>query len=177
MGSRTQHPAVISGNPIRPPEQVISQTRIPSATLPSKRGERSRSQLWAFVYIAVRRMLEPLILRGLYELAMGGTAVGTGLNAPPGFASDVAGRIAELTGQPFTTAPNKSAAQGGLDAMVAASARLRALAVPLMKIANDIRWLTSAPRCGISELDLPANEPGSSIMPGKVNRRPSARPW
>jgi fumarate hydratase class II len=81
----------------------------------------------------------------------------------------VAGRIAELTGQPFTTAPNKFAAQGGLDAMVAASAGLRALAVPLMKIANDIRWLASGPRCGISELVLPANEPGSSIMPGKVN--------
>jgi fumarate hydratase, class II len=108
-------------------------------------------------------------LGGLYELAMGGTAVGTGLNAPPGFAADVAGRIAELTDQPFTTAPNKFAAQGGLDAMVAASAGLRALAVPLMKIANDIRWLASGPRCGISELVLPANEPGSSIMPGKVN--------
>jgi fumarate hydratase, class II len=108
-------------------------------------------------------------LGGLYELAMGGTAVGTGLNAPPGFAADAAGRIAQLTGQPFTTAPNKFAAQGGLDAMVAASAGLRALAVPLMKIANDIRWLASGPRCGISELVLPANEPGSSIMPGKVN--------
>ena len=82
-------------------------------------------------------------LGGLYELAMGGTAVGTGLNAPPGFAADVAGSIAELTGQPFTTAPNKFAAQGALDAMVAASAGLRAVAVPLMKIANDIRWLAS----------------------------------
>jgi fumarate hydratase class II len=100
---------------------------------------------------------------------MGGTAVGTGLNAPPGFDAEAAGRIAELTGQPFTTAPNKFAAQGGLDAMVAASAGLRALAVPLMKIVNDIRWLASGPRCGISELVLPANEPGSSIMPGKVN--------
>jgi fumarate hydratase, class II len=108
-------------------------------------------------------------LGGLYELAMGGTAVGTGLNAPPGFAAEAAGRIAELTGQPFTTAPSKFAAQGGLDAMVAASAGLRALAVPLMKIANDIRWLASGPRCGISELIVPANEPGSSIMPGKVN--------
>jgi fumarate hydratase class II len=105
----------------------------------------------------------------LYELAMGGTAVGTGLNAPPGFAADAAGRIAELTGQPFTTAANKFAAQGGLDAMVAASAGLRALAVPLMKIANDIRWLASGPRCGIGELIVPPNEPGSSIMPGKVN--------
>ena len=107
-------------------------------------------------------------LGGLYELAMGGTAVGTGLNTPPGFAADAAGRIAKLTGQPFTTAPNKFAAQGGLDAMVAASPGLRALAVPLMKIAKDIRWLASGPLCGISELIVPANEPGSSIMPGKT---------
>jgi fumarate hydratase, class II len=108
-------------------------------------------------------------LPDLYELAMGGTAVGTGLNAPPGFAVEVAQLIAELTGHPFVTAPNKFAALGGLDAMVGASAGLRALAVPLMKIANDIRWLASGPRCGIGELVLPANEPGSSIMPGKVN--------
>ena len=108
-------------------------------------------------------------MSGLYELAMGGTAVGTGLNAPPGFDVEVAAEIAELTGQPFVTAKNKFAAQGGLDAMVGASAGLRALAVPLMKIANDIRWLASGPRCGFGELILPANEPGSSIMPGKVN--------
>ncbi|WP_445527545.1 class II fumarate hydratase [Streptomyces cyslabdanicus] len=107
--------------------------------------------------------------RGLYELAMGGTAVGTGLNAPPGFGEQVAAEIASATGLPFTTAENKFAAQGGLDAMVGASAGLRALAVPLMKIANDIRWLASGPRCGLAELNLPANEPGSSIMPGKVN--------
>lgn len=106
---------------------------------------------------------------GLYELAMGGTAVGTGLNAPPGFGEQVAAEIATATGRPFTTARNKFAAQGGLDAMVGASAGLRALAVPLMKIANDIRWLASGPRCGLDELILPANEPGSSIMPGKVN--------
>jgi fumarate hydratase, class II len=106
---------------------------------------------------------------GLYELAAGGTAVGTGLNAPAGFGEAIAVEIADLTGQPFCTAANKFAAQGGLDAMVGASAGLRALAVPLMKIANDIRWLASGPRCGISELILPANEPGSSIMPGKVN--------
>ena len=109
------------------------------------------------------------VLPGLFELAMGGTAVGTGLNAPDGFAQAAAARIAELTGRPFITAPNKFAAQGALDAMVAASGGLRALAVPLMKIANDIRWLASGPRCGIGELVLPANEPGSSIMPGKVN--------
>jgi fumarate hydratase class II len=108
-------------------------------------------------------------LGGLYEIAMGGTAVGTGLNAPPGFAADVAAELAQLTGKPITTAVNKFAAQGGLDAMVAASGGLRALAVPLMKIANDIRWLASGPRCGIGELVVPANEPGSSIMPGKVN--------
>ncbi|MEU6769720.1 class II fumarate hydratase [Streptomyces sp. NPDC046759] len=106
---------------------------------------------------------------GLYELAMGGTAVGTGLNAPPGFGEQVAAEIADATGHPFTTARNKFAAQGGLDAMAGASAGLRALAVPLMKIANDIRWLASGPRCGLDELILPANEPGSSIMPGKVN--------
>lgn len=106
---------------------------------------------------------------GLYELAAGGTAVGTGLNAPAGFAEQVAEQIAEQTGYPFVTAANKFAAQGGLDAMVGAAAGLRALAVPLMKIANDIRWLASGPRCGLSELILPDNEPGSSIMPGKVN--------
>jgi len=106
---------------------------------------------------------------GLLELAAGGTAVGTGLNAPPGFGEQVAAEIAKQTGYPFRTAVNKFAAQGGLDAIVSASAGLRGLAVCLMKIANDIRWLASGPRCGISELILPANEPGSSIMPGKVN--------
>ena len=106
---------------------------------------------------------------GLHELAAGGTAVGTGLNAPPGFGEQIAAKIAELTSHPFRTADNKFAAQGSLDAIVGASAGLRALAVPLMKIANDIRWLASGPRCGIGELILPANEPGSSIMPGKVN--------
>jgi fumarate hydratase, class II len=106
---------------------------------------------------------------GLYELAAGGTAVGTGLNAPAGFAEQIAAEIAAQTGFPFVTAANKFAAQAGLDALVGASAGLRALAVPLMKIANDIRWLASGPRCGLGELILPANEPGSSIMPGKVN--------
>ena len=108
-------------------------------------------------------------LDGLYELAMGGTAVGTGLNAPENFDVQAAAKIAELTGYPFRTAENKFAAQGGLDALVAASAGLRAVAVPMMKIANDIRWLASGPRCGLGELVLPANEPGSSIMPGKIN--------
>jgi fumarate hydratase class II len=105
----------------------------------------------------------------LYELAAGGTAVGTGLNAPPGFGADVAMRIAASTGYPFVTAPNKFAALAGSDAVAAASAGLRGLAVPLAKIANDVRWLGSGPRAGLGELILPANEPGSSIMPGKVN--------
>ncbi|CAN5193551.1 class II fumarate hydratase [soil metagenome] len=106
---------------------------------------------------------------GLLELAVGGTAVGTGLNAPAGFSADVAAELAELTGVPYVTAPNKFAALGSLDPMVRAHAALRGLAVALMKIANDMRWLASGPRCGLGELLLPANEPGSSIMPGKVN--------
>lgn len=108
-------------------------------------------------------------LPGLYELAAGGTAVGTGLNAPPGFAERFASELAELTGQPFVTAPNKFAALAGAEAMVAASAGLRGVAAPLLKIANDIRFLGSGPRNGLGELRLPENEPGSSIMPGKVN--------
>jgi fumarate hydratase class II len=107
--------------------------------------------------------------RGLFELAAGGTAVGTGLNAPPNFSLEIAAEIASLTGRPFVTAPNKFAALGSLDAMVAAMAAVRGLAVALMKIANDMRWLASGPRCGFGELLLPENEPGSSIMPGKVN--------
>jgi fumarate hydratase class II len=106
---------------------------------------------------------------GLYELAAGGTAVGTGITAPSGFSEAIAARIAALTGKPFITAPNKFAAQGSLDAMTRASAALRGLAIALMKIANDMRWLASGPRCGLGELLLPDNEPGSSIMPGKVN--------
>ena len=108
-------------------------------------------------------------LPGLHRLAIGGTAVGTGINTPPGFGEEVAEQIAKLTGHPFISAPNKFAAQGSLDAMVAASAALRALAVGLMKVANDLRWLASGPRAGLHELVLPSNEPGSSIMPGKVN--------
>ena len=108
-------------------------------------------------------------LHSLYRLAIGGTAVGTGINASPDFGEKVAAEISKLTGHPFITAPNKFAAQGSLDAMVVASAALRALAVALMKIANDLRWLGSGPRAGLHELILPSNEPGSSIMPGKVN--------
>src|SRR3981081_2106670 len=106
---------------------------------------------------------------GLFEVSAGRTGVGPGLNAPPNFSQEIAAKIAELTGHPFVTAPNKFAAQGSLDAIVAAMAALRGLAVALMKIANDMRWLSSGPRCGLGELLLPENEPGSSIMPGKVN--------
>ena len=108
-------------------------------------------------------------LTGLYELALGGTAVGTGLNTHPEFADRVASSIAEKTGLPFVSAQNKFAQLAAHDAVVAASGTLNTLAVSLMKIANDIRWLGSGPRCGLGELSLPANEPGSSIMPGKVN--------
>jgi fumarate hydratase, class II len=110
-----------------------------------------------------------LVLPGLYELAIGGTAVGTGLNAPPGFAEQCAAKIAELTGLPFVSARNKFAALASHDAVVFASGAVKTLAVSLMKIANDIRWLASGPRAGLGELILPENEPGSSIMPGKVN--------
>lgn len=108
-------------------------------------------------------------LPDLYELALGGTAVGTGLNTHPEFAQRVAAKIAELTELPFVSAPNKFAALAAHDAIVTASGTLKTLACSLMKIANDLRWLGSGPRCGLAELILPANEPGSSIMPGKVN--------
>ena len=128
-------------------------------------------QEWSGYAAQVRRCIEAIMdsRRGLLELAVGGTAVGTGLNAPEGFSAKVAAEIAELTGKAFVTAPNKFMAQGSLDAMVRANAALRGLAVALMKIANDMRWLASGPRCGLGELLLPQNEPGSSIMPGKVN--------
>nr|XP_033325509.1 fumarate hydratase, mitochondrial-like isoform X2 [Megalopta genalis]XP_033325510.1 fumarate hydratase, mitochondrial-like isoform X2 [Megalopta genalis] len=105
----------------------------------------------------------------LYELALGGTAVGTGLNTPKGFAEKAAAKIAQLTGLPFVTAPNKFEALAAHDAMVEVSGALNTVAVSIMKIANDIRFLGSGPRCGLGELSLPENEPGSSIMPGKVN--------
>jgi fumarate hydratase class II len=108
-------------------------------------------------------------LDGLYDLALGGTAVGTGMNSHPEWADRVAQKIADLAGMPFRTAPNKFAALAGHDAMVAASGALRVLATACMKIGNDVRLLASGPRCGLGELILPANEPGSSIMPGKVN--------
>src|SRR5262249_27783550 len=106
---------------------------------------------------------------GLLKLAMGGTAVGTGLNAPMGFGEAVAKELASMAGAPFETASNKFTAQGTLDRMGRAHAALKAAAVTLFKIANDLRWLGSGPRTGIHELLLPTNEPGSSIMPGKVN--------
>ncbi len=106
---------------------------------------------------------------GLYDLAIGGTAVGTGLNAHPEFAARAAAKIAELTGLPFRSHPNKFAALSAHDELVFAHGAIHTLAGSLMKIANDIRWLASGPRCGLGELQLPENEPGSSIMPGKVN--------
>jgi fumarate hydratase class II len=109
------------------------------------------------------------VLPDVYELAIGGTAVGTGLNTHPEFADRTAAKIAELTGLPFISAPNKFAALAAHDALVMASGALRTLGCSLMKIANDIRWMGSGPRCGLGELRLPENEPGSSIMPGKVN--------
>jgi fumarate hydratase class II len=128
-------------------------------------------QEWSGYVTQLRDALELVnaSMTGLHKLAAGGTAVGTGLNTLPDFGPRIAAEIARLTSHPFVTAPNKFAAQGSLDAMVNASASLRALAVSLMKIANDLRWLGSGPRCGLHELNIPANEPGSSIMPGKVN--------
>jgi fumarate hydratase class II len=123
---------------------------------------------WATQLRDARKRLKKS-LDGLHELAAGGTAVGTGLNAPDGFGEQIAAKLAELTGLSLKTAPNKFAAQGSLDGMVATSAGLRGFAIALMKIANDMRWLASGPRAGLHELKLPANEPGSSIMPGKVN--------
>src|SRR5262249_32268202 len=103
------------------------------------------------------------------ELAVGGTAVGTGINAPVGFDTRVAAELARLTGHPFVTAPNKFEALATHDALVNAHGALKTLAASLTKLANDVRWLASGPRCGIGELLIPENEPGSSIMPGKVN--------
>ncbi len=109
------------------------------------------------------------VLPGVYELALGGTAVGTGLNTHPDFAEKAAKQIAKETGLPFVSAPNKFEALAAHDALVFAHGALKTLAASLMKIANDVRWLASGPRCGLGELTIPENEPGSSIMPGKVN--------
>ena len=115
------------------------------------------------------KALLELALPPLHRLALGGTAVGTGLNAPKGFDAAVAAAVAQLTGKPFITAPNKFHALTSKDELVFAHGGLKALAADLMKIANDVRWLSSGPRCGLGELRIPENEPGSSIMPGKVN--------
>jgi len=123
---------------------------------------------WAALLRADVKRLEQA-LDGLYDLAIGGTAVGTGLNAHPEFAERAARKIAELTGLPFRSHRNKFAALSAHDEIVFASGALKTLGGSLMKIANDIRWLASGPRCGLGELILPENEPGSSIMPGKVN--------
>jgi len=109
------------------------------------------------------------VLPHLCELALGGTAVGTGLNAPKGYAVAVAAELARLTGLPFVTAPNKFEAMASVDALVHAQGALKTLAASVTKLANDVRWLASGPRSGIGELSIPENEPGSSIMPGKVN--------
>ncbi len=106
---------------------------------------------------------------GLLDLAIGGTAVGTGLNSHPEFGERAAKKIAELTGLPFKSHSNKFAALSAHDELVFASGAIKTLAASLMKIANDVRWLASGPRCGLGEIVLPENEPGSSIMPGKVN--------
>ncbi len=123
---------------------------------------------WASLLERDVRRLEQA-LDGLYDLAIGGTAVGTGLNAHPEFAERAARKIAELTGLPFRSHPNKFAALSAHDEIVFAQGALETLAASLMKISNDIRWLASGPRCGLGELSIPENEPGSSIMPGKVN--------
>jgi len=144
----------------------IGRTHLQDAT-PVTLGQEF-SGYYAQLRLARTRMVPP-IEHGLCKLAQGGTAVGTGLNTPPGFAEDIAAEIATLTGLPFETAPNKFEALATHDTLVDFSGRLNTLAVALTKIANDIRLLGSGPRSGLGEIDLPANEPGSSIMPGKVN--------
>ena len=123
---------------------------------------------WHAMLSETREMLAAS-LQGVRKLALGGTAVGTGLNAPEGFAELSAKKISEITGKQFETAPNKFHALTSKDALVFCHGAMKALAADLMKIANDIRWLASGPRCGIGEITIPENEPGSSIMPGKVN--------
>jgi len=143
----------------------IGRTHLQDAT-PCTVGQEVSG--WAQQVSDARRAIEQT-LPALYELALGGTAVGTGLNTDPRYAELVASKIAAETGLPFVTAPNKFSALAGHDALVFTSGALKTAAAALMKIANDVRWLGSGPRCGLGELSLPANEPGSSIMPGKVN--------
>lgn len=143
----------------------IGRTHLQDAT-PLTLGDEFSG--YAYQLQAAVRHLEAT-LPEVYELALGGTAVGTGLNTPKGYATAVAAKIAELTGLPFVSSPNKFAALATHDPLVMLSGALKATACALMKIANDVRWLASGPRCGIGEIAIPENEPGSSIMPGKVN--------
>ncbi|WP_413491919.1 class II fumarate hydratase [Morganella psychrotolerans] len=143
----------------------IGRTHLQDAT-PLTLGQEISG--WAAMLKYNRKHLENS-LPHLSELALGGTAVGTGLNTHPEYAVRVAKKIAELSGQPFVTSPNKFEALATCDALVHAHGALKGLAASMMKIANDVRWLASGPRCGIGELAIPENEPGSSIMPGKVN--------
>ena len=144
----------------------IGRTHLQDAT-PLTLGQEFSG--YAAQLIACRKRLEGAVNGGMMKLAQGGTAVGTGLNAAPGFAEAIAARVAELTGLPFVTAPNKFEALASNDPLVHLSGTLSTLAVALTKIANDIRLLGSGPRSGLGELILPENEPGSSLMPGKVN--------
>ena len=143
----------------------IGRTHLQDAT-PLTLGQELSGHA-AQIHKGVRRATSALT--PLYDLALGGTAVGTGLNAHPEFAEKVAAQIARLTGHPFVTAPNKFEELSAHDALVEASGLLKTIACSLMKIANDVRWLSSGPRCGFGEIRIPENEPGSSIMPGKVN--------
>jgi len=143
----------------------IGRTHLQDAT-PLTLGQEISG--WVAQLAHCRRHVETT-LPHLCELALGGTAVGTGLNAPKGYAGGVAQELAAITGLPFVTSPNKFESLASVDALVFAHGALKTLAASLMKIANDVRWLASGPRCGIGEISIPANEPGSSIMPGKVN--------
>ncbi len=143
----------------------IGRTHLQDAT-PLRLGQEFSGYV---AQLALARQGLEAALEQLWPLALGGTAVGTGLNAPPGFAERAAELLAQDTGLPFVTAPNKFAALAGHEGLLQASGACRTVAAACLKIANDIRWLGSGPRCGLGELSLPANEPGSSIMPGKVN--------
>ncbi len=156
----------ITDSPLRDADLVkIGRTHLMDAT-PIRLGQEFSGYVAQLEYgiLAIKQTLPVL-----YELALGGTAVGTGLNAHPEFAERSAKAIADLTGLPFVTAPNKFQALAGHEPLVFASGALKTLAAALMKIANDVRWLASGPRCGLGEITIPENEPGSSIMPGKVN--------
>ena len=145
----------------------IGRTHLQDAT-PITLGQEFSGYVAQLDYV-LDRLKDDRALRGVFELAQGGTAVGTGINCKIGFAESFAAEVAKLTGLPFVTAPNKFAALAGHEALVDVHGILNTLACALMKIANDIRLMGSGPRCGIGELKLPENEPGSSIMPGKVN--------